>query len=136
MPIHSLELNNVGPFRPRPDGSGSDGIKLEFDANVNLIIGPNNVGKSTVLRMVHSLTRRDLEDALKDETRYLISHPPTLLAIEWTNSQDKRRYFRFPRLFSPNGGEGWLCADGEGGRSLCRLRWRRGVWECDHEPMG
>ncbi len=49
MPIHSLELTNVGPFRRRPDGSGSDGIKLEFDANVNLLIGPNNVGKSTIL---------------------------------------------------------------------------------------
>ncbi len=49
MAIKSLKLNNVGPFRPRPDGSGSDGIELEFDANVNLLIGPNNVGKSTIL---------------------------------------------------------------------------------------
>ena len=54
MPIHSLELANVGPFRRRPDGSGDDGIKLEFDANVNLFIGPNNVGKSAVLNMLRS----------------------------------------------------------------------------------
>ncbi len=114
MPIHSLQLTNVGPFRRRPDGSGADGIKLEFDPNVNLFIGPNNAGKSTILRLVHSLTGRDLEVALKDETRYSISRPPTLLAIEWSNSQDKRRYFRFPRLFSLYGGEGWRCADGEG----------------------
>ena len=49
MPIHSLQLTNVGPFRRRPDGNGSDGIELEFDPHVNLFIGPNNVGKSTIL---------------------------------------------------------------------------------------
>ena len=113
MPIQSLQLSNVGPFRPRPDGSGSDGIKLEFDPNVNLLIGPNNVGKSTILRMVHCLTGHDLEAALKDETRYAISYPPSLLAIEWANGQNRRRYFRFPKLFSPQWGEGWLCAGGD-----------------------
>ena len=55
MPIHSLELSNIGPFRRRPDGSGSDGIKLEFDPNVNLFIGPNNVGKSTILDSIYAL---------------------------------------------------------------------------------
>ncbi len=59
MPIKSLELSNVGPFRRRPDGSGADGIKLEFDANVNLLIGPNNVGKSTVLQALAAVTAQD-----------------------------------------------------------------------------
>ena len=59
MPIHSLELSNVGPFRRRPDGSGSDGVKLEFDPNVNLLIGPNNVGKSTILRVIKLLTAKE-----------------------------------------------------------------------------
>lgn len=58
MAIKSLNLANVGPFRPRPDGSGSDGIKLEFDANVNLFIGPNNVGKSTILQALAAVTAR------------------------------------------------------------------------------
>ena len=58
MPIHSLELTNVGPFRRRPEGSGPDGINLEFDPNVNLLIGPNNVGKSTVLQALASVTAR------------------------------------------------------------------------------
>ena len=113
MPIHSLELSNVGPFRHRPDGSGADGIKLEFDPNVNLFIGPNNVGKSTILEMIRILTGHDLKVALNDQTRYAISHQPTLLAIEWQDSQGKRRYFRFPQLFSPTWGGGWLCAGGE-----------------------
>ena len=55
MPINSLQLTNVGPFRRRPDGSGSDGITMEFDANVNLFIGPNNVGKSTILQALDAL---------------------------------------------------------------------------------
>ena len=112
MPIRSLQLTNVGPFRRRPDGSGSDGINLEFDANVNLFIGPNNVGKSTILEMIHSLTGPDLKVALEDKTRYGISRQPTSLAIEWEDSQGRRRYFRFPKLFSPSWG-GWLCAGGE-----------------------
>lgn len=64
MPIHSLELTNVGPFRRRPDGAGSDGIKLEFDANVNLFIGPNNVGKSTILHALYLLTRHRIDEHL------------------------------------------------------------------------
>ena len=58
MPINSLKLSNVGPFRSRPDGTGSDGIELEFDANVNLFIGPNNVGKSTILQALAAVTAR------------------------------------------------------------------------------
>ena len=58
MPINSLQLTNVGPFRRRPDGSGSDGITMEFDANVNLFIGPNNVGKSTILQALAAVTAR------------------------------------------------------------------------------
>ena len=58
MPIKSLKLSNVGPFRHRPDGTGSGGIELEFDANVNLFIGPNNVGKSTILQALAAVTSR------------------------------------------------------------------------------
>lgn len=59
MPINSLQLTNVGPFRHlRREGASNGeadmlfGIKLDFDANVNLLIGPNNVGKSTILQML------------------------------------------------------------------------------------
>ena len=55
MPIESFGLLNVGPFRPRPQrrpGGRQNrraSVKFEFDDKVNLLIGPNNVGKSTVL---------------------------------------------------------------------------------------
>ena len=58
MPIHSLQLANVGPFRPRADGGGPDHIKLECDPTVNLFIGPNNVGKSTILQALASVVGR------------------------------------------------------------------------------
>lgn len=62
MPIQSLKLTNVGPFRHRPDGSGADGIELSFDPDVNLFIGPNNVGKSTILQALAAVTSRHRGD--------------------------------------------------------------------------
>ena len=40
MPLLNLKLQNLGPFRD---------IEFEFDKQVNLFVGPNNCGKSTVL---------------------------------------------------------------------------------------
>lgn len=39
MPIYELDLTNVGPF---------DDIHFEFDPHVNVFVGPNNCGKSTL----------------------------------------------------------------------------------------
>lgn len=39
MPIYELDLKNIGPF---------DDIHFEFDPRINVFIGPNNCGKSTV----------------------------------------------------------------------------------------
>lgn len=59
MPIDWLGLSNVGPFRSRPGAERAFQIALEFDANVNLLIGPNNVGKSTILQALVSATAAD-----------------------------------------------------------------------------
>ena len=53
MAIKSLELENVGPFRfhaAAVPGTSDFKVRIEFDKNVNLFIGPNNVGKSTILQ--------------------------------------------------------------------------------------
>ena len=91
MPIQSLQLTNVGPFRPRPDGSGSDGIKLEFDPNVNLLIGPNNVGKSTILQVLALATRdtssqipNAFQNAIED-FRVDYNRPGADVSLAWTN---------------------------------------------------
>ncbi len=95
MPIHSLELTNVGPFRRRPEGSGSDGIKLEFDTNVNLLIGPNNVGKSTILQVLTAVTAGyvDTADALPrafqnavEDFREDYNRPGADVSLTWTNA--------------------------------------------------
>jgi len=39
MPIYELNLKNIGPF---------DEINFEFDPQINVFVGPNNSGKSTV----------------------------------------------------------------------------------------
>ena len=94
MPIHSLKLTNVGPFRRRPDGSGSDGIELEFDASVNLFIGPNNVGKSTILQVLAAVIAQDdgvidaLPLAFKSATtdiRDEYNRVGTEFSLVWTN---------------------------------------------------
>ena len=46
MPLASLWFTNVGPF---------DEIAFKFDRQVNLLIGPNNCGKSTVLWILGEL---------------------------------------------------------------------------------
>ena len=40
MPIQDLRVTNVGPF---------DDITFEFDAHINVFVGPNSSGKSTAL---------------------------------------------------------------------------------------
>jgi predicted ATPase len=40
MPICDLRVTNVGPF---------DDITFEFDAHINVFVGPNSSGKSTAL---------------------------------------------------------------------------------------
>ena len=102
MPIQSLELTNVGPFRRRPGGAGSDGIKLEFDANVNLFIGPNNVGKSTILQVLASVTAqndgvinalpRAFKNATTEDIREEYNRVGTEFSLVWSNpAGDYRR---------------------------------------------
>lgn len=58
MPIYELHLENVGPF---------DEIHFEFDPQMNVFVGPNNCGKSSVLM------------ALADIVVYPFSIPKKLL---------------------------------------------------------
>ena len=97
MPINSLQLTNVGPFRRRPDGSGADGITMEFDANVNLFIGPNNVGKSTVLRLIRLLTAKN--NGLSAGEIMESATAPSSLTIKWQNDQDALRSIVLPAVY-------------------------------------
>ena len=105
MPIHSLELTNVGPFRTRPasgregDAVHTDGqadIKIEFDERVNLFTGPNNVGKSTILQAVNLLTQRwtyDFQYRYQQRVGFPDDPSAVAVAIDWGN--DQGRHLRF-----------------------------------------
>ena len=109
MPVHSLALTNVGPFRQRTDGVGTNRIELEFDPNVNLLIGPNNVGKSTILQALVSMTalyddvRRGLPRAFKNavgDHREDYGRSGAEAQLVWTNSiGDYRRLWNFLEEF-------------------------------------
>ena len=47
MHIASLSLTNLGPF---------DEVAFEFDRHVNVLVGPNNCGKSTALFALGDIT--------------------------------------------------------------------------------
>ena len=99
MAIKSLELENAGPFRFRPNAMPTVEefkVRLEFDKDVNLFIGPNNVGKSTVLQAIRLLTEQWTEGF---KTGYLKSlrFPQdanyVTVAVEWSNLSN--RHLRF-----------------------------------------
>jgi predicted ATPase len=95
MVIKSLELKDVGPFRFRPGAvtAVSDfGARIDFDPDVNLFVGPNNVGKSTILNAVDLLTERWSEPFLKryqETVRFPSAANRASVAIEWRNDQDQ-----------------------------------------------
>ncbi len=47
MPILDLSVWNIGPF---------DKVKFRFDKRVNVFVGPNNCGKSTILAALGDIT--------------------------------------------------------------------------------
>ena len=78
MFIKSLKLSNAGPFRPRPSQSWNPddqdfSIKFDFDEHVNLFIGPNSSGKSSVLEVLYILTRKLIDERLGGEVSSLVS---------------------------------------------------------------
>ena len=99
MSIRSLELENVGPFRFHAaaiPATTDFKVCVDFDQDINLFIGPNNVGKSTILQAIDLLTEPWTEDFSE---RYLKSigfpREPNFatVAMEWHNGQGQRLRF-------------------------------------------
>ena len=96
MVVTSLELENVGPFRFRPGAVNSVSdfkARIDFDPDVNLLVGPNNVGKSTILHAIDLLTERWTEqfcNRYPAGARFPEAANRSNAAIEWSNQQGHR----------------------------------------------
>ena len=70
MPIQDLELKNVGLFEE---------ISFQFDPHINVFIGPNNCGKSTVLTALGNIAVYPFdfpEKLLRKEEARFTTHIP------------------------------------------------------------
>lgn len=74
MPIQKLIIDELGPFNH---------IKLRFDRQVNVFIGPNNCGKSTILM---SLATASVFPFHVPERLYRSNKKPRLTASLWDNT--------------------------------------------------
>ena len=94
MPIKSLELEDVGPFRFRPAAVSTVTdfrVRIDFDPEVNLFVGPNNVGKSTILQAVSLLTEpwnTDFRERYIRDIGFPREGSPTV-ALEWCDSGNR-----------------------------------------------
>ncbi len=86
MPIVSIEIMNVMGFRRQWRKNGvdcrnalaedgyacSDGFLLQFCKGINVLIGENGVGKTTVLKMVYAATQWSIVQTDQGKTRKLL----------------------------------------------------------------
>ena len=67
-----LRKNNVA-FKSIEEGdSFNDGFKMEFCDGINVLIGENGVGKTTILKMIYAATQWSIKQTDQGETKRLI----------------------------------------------------------------
>ncbi len=84
MAIKTIEILNVMVFRRhwrknnadfkiiKENDSLSDGFKLEFCDGINVLIGENGVGKTTILKMIYAATQWSFEHTDEGKTKRLL----------------------------------------------------------------
>ena len=84
MAIKSCRIHHIGPFRPDPANAGTGQIssnqaghdvQIDLDKQVNLFIGPNNVGKSTILQTLAAVATRFAKVSLPPAFMYATADP-------------------------------------------------------------
>ena len=84
MAIKTIEILNVMVFRRhwrknnaafkniKEGDSLNDGFKLEFSDGINVLIGENGVGKTTILKMIYAATQWSMEETNEGKTKRLL----------------------------------------------------------------
>ena len=86
MSIKSIEVLNVmvferqwrcnnGDWKDKQPNKGdviSDGFKLKFSDGINVLIGENGVGKTTILKMIYAATQWSIEKKDPGKTKKLL----------------------------------------------------------------
>jgi len=100
VPVLSLRLQNLGPF---------DDIRFAFDERINVFVGPNNSGKTTVLSALGDiliypfhLPRKFLRDKSRFELKYSAGHGPAT-ALDGELPVGEQGLARQERLFKAVG---------------------------------
>ena len=84
MAIKSIEILNImvfkrhlrknnAAFKSIEEGdSFHDGFKMEFCDGINVLIGENGVGKTTILKMIYAATQWSIKQTDQGKTKRLI----------------------------------------------------------------
>lgn len=68
MSIQSLKVLNVMVFERKGQGNLTDSFNLEFNDGINIIIGENGVGKTTLLKMIYAASQWSIEKTSSGKT--------------------------------------------------------------------
>lgn len=92
MWISSVELENIKSFE--------HSVRIHLTKNINILIGPNNAGKSTIIKALHMLQNSGNRLNTSD-MRIGQNTANATITLEEVNDPDLRSYFRLDREFLP-----------------------------------
>lgn len=110
MPVRSIDILNVMAFerhwcaqktaaqKAEDAERYGDGFHMEFSDKINVVIGENGVGKTTLLKMIYAATQWSLEQADEWKTKQLLhyfsDHLKDSNLLKSSNRQNEYCYFR------------------------------------------
>lgn len=71
MSIKTIEISDIMVFQ-RHQGKNNDGFRLEFCDGINVLIGENGVGKTTILKMIYAAAQRSVSQTVQEKSKRLL----------------------------------------------------------------
>lgn len=95
MPIKSIEIMNVMGFRRQ---RGKAGFELQFCDGINVLIGENGVGKTTILKMIYAAAQHSaayVEQGREKKFQYFFSNSrKDCEALKSAGSEEDNCYYK------------------------------------------